>query len=327
MKPTILITRPNASAKFFQSNDRYWQMKNLDELTRKGCCDNHYYTGYVNRQDALRSIWTGGGEDILRQCRKAGVKLYLLWDEKEVRTVSQDGLPRDCTVLDAGWKACWHASTPAAGNKEFSTMDAYYRQVAEQVSQVIGEDTFIWINIPEAVVQKAGRTADLEDFDGLIGTLTESHPQASLAVTAVSGFGEGRKKKDGLAYSISQSHICFPLFLTDRKAGTELHSSDDLIALAMGQEIPGREYIICRNQQTKTAAVTDGRYKLVKAGKMEALFDLSYDDLEYNNLLEIFIYDRDRDCKMDKRQVYYYPAWQDVPLLRQRLSEILERCR
>lgn len=325
MQPIILITRPNASKKFFRSNGKYWRMPFIDEFSASSYCEKSYYTQFTNSKDALNSIWCANGIDIIQLCQQMRKKLLLIWDKKSLENIKTIHTESDYSsiVIDIGKVS--QNSKVVNKKLKFSSMVSYYDQVIKVIDDNINDETFIWVNIPEYVVKKAGYTADLEEFDRLVGFIRNKYPKTSLTITALNGFHEGRKEIDGLAFELSDSIIHIPLFSSfalNNHNDKELYSSEDLIPISLGLTPTPKKYVIC--QSKKSIAITDGRYKYIRTLTDEGIFDLLYDPHEYNSLMEIVIRDVDRDCIMDKRQVYYYPEWSIAKKKQDDLKDILD---
>ena len=67
-------------------------------------------------------------------------------------------------------------------------------------------------------------------------------------------------------------------------------------------------------QPNRRLAIIYGKWKYIYSnkGKKEELYDLEYDEKENVNLIGSYIYDVDRKLKTPKKELYFYPYWDDV---------------
>lgn len=63
------------------------------------------------------------------------------------------------------------------------------------------------------------------------------------------------------------------------------------------------------------------KYVYTKQTKKEELYDLEFDRNEEFSIMEDYVYDPDRKILAPSRELYYYPHWDALPEIRQKLRE------
>ena len=150
-----------------------------------------------------------------------------------------------------------------------------------------------------------------------------------IFISADHGNMNGHKGILGYGFHVYEHAIKIPL-ITPRKAGmvccNDLISNIDLDKIIFdGDKVPKREVIISDSAyyaqpNRKTVFLYENyRYIYNKASKTEELYDIVWDPNQSFNLIEDKCYDEDRKVVNISRELYFYPYWDKLPAIREKL--------
>ena len=94
-----------------------------------------------------------------------------------------------------------------------------------------------------------------------------------------------------------------------------------------GDMIPQREVVISDSayyaQPSRKTVFIYGKYHYIynKANKAEELYDIEWDPNQHFNLMQDTCFDPDRKVTNISRELYFYPYWDELPAIREKLRK------
>lgn len=180
---------------------------------------------------------------------------------------------------------------------------------------------FLWIHLPHVLLGRTSYGDDIDLFDDIVGHLRMRFDDECIFITADHGNMNGTKGKYGYGFDVYEPAIRIP-FITPRLENlTEVDfptSNRKLQDILIERIIPKDDYVLsdCAYfaQPHRKLAIIKDKYKYIysKSSYSEELYDLYYDETENINLLGKRCFDSDRKVTYNKKEVYFYPDWDEV---------------
>lgn len=203
-------------------------------------------------------------------------------------------------------------------------------KIEKIIQNILNNDKniFVWLHLPHVVSGRACYGADIDMYDKYVGMARKYFPDDCISLTTDHGNLNGFKGKLAYGFDVYEKVARIP-FVTPRigdyKEYTKNTSNVDLYSILFEKTLPEREFVYCdsayRAQRTRRLAIIYDHYKYIfnKRDNTEELYDLKYNPEENMNLIDDTIWDVDRKISISIREEYYYPEWDKLPLIREKM--------
>lgn len=360
-KQIVLISKEVVLPEYFEVyGGKYWKTPNINELAKKGTIFNRHYTSAPSTAMAFTAMLTGvepyltnrsdytqveefkQTKNIFNLFEEIGYKTHVLWSTnyKDIRfkytrcygenTVFHDQVKFNQSVgVHIPFK-------DAKLERSDETLDKTYKYILSVIDEACkDEKMYMWIHLPHVLEGRIGYGDDIDYVDKIVGYLREKVGDESIYVSADHGHLNLSKGKSTYGFDVYEKAIRIPL-ITPRIGGlTEVDfptSNSQLIDIIFRNKLEKREIVISDSayyaQPFRKIALIKGKYKLIYnklKGNFE-FYDVVWDPVEENNILEELKIDKDRQRKVVRDQIYFYPfkeeALESYQVLLKKFNEI-----
>lgn len=352
----VLLSKDALCAEYLPAyGNTYWKGKtpNMDELAAKGTVFTHYYTAAPSSAMAYLSMFTGKypyeqeikdwkpvlgpykGTTLFDKAYEMGYGCHIIWDEKWKQEAyrysecyGQHTTFHDMKEIRQGVGSHYIHEGFLAPNAEKSreTLERIENEISE-IAKTDGK-VFLWIHLPHVINGRVCYGSDMDLFDDVLGILRKYFADEHISISADHGNMNGHKGKLCYGFDVYEPAIRIPL-ITPRKEGKVVCEENvcnvDLYQLLFEDEIPAREVIYSDSayyaQTNRNLAVLWGKYRYIyhKKTGQEELFDIDWDPQQHFNLFSDWNYDTDRHVQTPSRELYFYPEWEKLPEIREKL--------
>lgn len=332
-----------------------WKGKtpNIDELANKGTVYENYYTAAPSSAMSYLSMFTGkypyqmemetyrpvnkqyDGITLFDRAYEMGYSCHILWDEEWV-------------VMAKRYSECYGKNTVFHNMKGIEQpvgshfvhegflqpnadlIDVTLNRIEEEIKKIVNDKpVFLWIHLPHVINGAISYGSDMDAFDQCIGIIRKYFSDENIVITADHGNMNGHKGKLCYGFDVYNPSIKIPL-ITPRKENTQVYqenvSSINMFDILFDTKLPpSPEFVYSDSayyvQKHRKLAVIYKDFKYIYNNKTdsEELYDLSYDPNEEFSLIDDFMYDVDRKVRTPSRELYFYPKWDDLPIIREKL--------
>ena len=332
---------------------------NLDELAEKGTIFRRHYCAAPSTVMAFYSMCTEQfahetdfqmyerchfqykGETIFTKLSDIGFEeCHIVWDEDWGFLPEYfDYFRNDVTIHNLDGfreRVSFHKKIQGVAKNDDIQALKTLKMVKDKLESLLNtnKSVFIWLHLPHVVRGRAGYGSDIDMFDKYIGMVRALVPDSCIAVTADHGNLNGFRGKLAYGFDVYEKAASIPL-ITPRIDNLDYYdgntSAVDMFSIIFKHVIPAREYIYCdtayRAQKHRKLAIIykDFKYIYSKRDGSEELYDLSYDTDENFSLISDSSYDIDRKLTVSSREEYYYPYWDNLPNIREKMRSEKER--
>lgn len=354
-KKSILLLTKDAQCKSYYPiyGNKYWKgkMPNLEELASKGTIFNRFYTAAPSSNMSYLSMFTMKypymhdikkyvylikdytGKTLFDLMKERGFVNHIIWDDawdpdiKYTRCYG-DSIIHSIHDLRQGVGCHYHHASPLIPNDEIAerTLENFISTVDSIASS--DEMIFLWCHLPHVLNGRVGYGGDMDLYDKYIGVFRKYFTDDNIFISADHGNMNGHKGKVCYGFDVYESSINIPLItprINDLEICNENISNIDLHKIILNRDIPKREIIISDSAyyaqpKRKTAFLLDNFvYIFNKATNEEELYDLEWDPYEEFSLISDVVYDSDRNTISLSSEYYFYPKWEQLPAIRNRM--------
>ncbi len=353
MNNYVLISKDALCTDYLPTyGNRRWHTPNIDSLASKGTVFYNHYTAAPSTVMSFFSAITGlygheteyemyerihdvyVGETLFTKLKNKGYRCHIIWgDIWEKLPEYFDCYRNDVTIhrVDSFKQGVGaHYIHDGVLRPDDEKKQSTFETVEKLVKSILDaeEDVFIWIHFPHVINGEVSYGSDIELFDKYVGMIRRYVSDDNISITADHGNMNGHKGKTCYGFDVYQPEIKIPLITPMIKGNKECRvstSSTDLYSLLFENEIPNREYVYSdtayRGQANRKLAIIYDKYKYIynKMSGTEELYDLDFDPTEEFSLIADTKYDTDRKIEVPSRELYYYPEWDKLPEIRERL--------
>lgn len=352
----VLISKDAFCASYLpQYGNTYWQGRtpNIDELACKGIVYNRFYTAAPSSAMSYLSMFTGkypyqqnissyvpldssySDDTLFDKANREGYETHIMWDESWMRTAYKFSL---CYGKNTKFHAMNelkqsvgpHFIHESALQRDDEKSRKTLQMIEEEIKTFADNKVFLWFHLPHVINGRVSYGSDVDLFDDVVGILRKYFSDDNIFISADHGNMNGQKGKLGYGFDVDEPAIKLPLITPVKNNSVDpdmVMCNIDLYELLFNKEIPKRELIYSDTayyaQPKRELAIICGKYKYVyhKFTKTESLFDLEWDPHEDFNLIQDNILDVDRGLTYPSREEYFYPYWDELPAVRQKLRE------
>lgn len=341
--------------------NKYWEgmTPNFNEMVEKGTLFTRFYTAAPSSAMAYMAMFTGkypyeqeikeyvplvqsySGKTLFDLAREKGFEGHVIWDEKWMTT---SYLHSRCygegTVFHplkdlrqgVGFHNPHEGVLVADKGKEEATLIMIEKEISEIVSR---GKVFVWFHLPHVINGRVGYGSDIDLHDRVLGIMRKYFDDSKIFISGDHGNMNGHKGKIGYGFDVNEAATRIPL-ITPRKNG--LRVCNDLISnidwdkiIFGGDTIPAREIIIsdCAYyaQLSRKTVFMYKQYRYIYnlRDRSEELYDIEWDPNENFNLIADETLDVDRHVMVKSRELYFYPHWDNLPAIREKLRDVKQR--
>ncbi len=332
--------------------NKYWHTPNIDELANKGTVFTNHYTAAPSTVMSFYSMVTGiyghetkyemyerihdvfQGETMFSKLKAKGYKCHIIWGDiwrvlpEYFDCYRNDVCIHEHSTFRQGVGA--HYTHEGFLKPDKAKIESTFSETLDMIKNILSEkdNVFLWVHFPHIINGEVAYGSDIELFDRYVGEIRKYVPDSCIAITADYGNMNGHKGKICYGHDVYQSAIKIPL-ITPRINGIKKYtnntSSTDLFSILFENKIPEHEFVYSdsayRAQKNRKLAIIWKHYIYIynKKTKVEELYDIDFDPTEEFSLIEDYIYDPDRKVNAPSRELYYYPNWDALPEIRNKM--------
>lgn len=355
-KNSILLLTKDAFCKAYFPcyGNFYWQGKtpNLDALVVKGTKFNNFITAAPSSNMSYLSMFTMkypytlpikdysplpenfSEETLFDKLKKLGFENHILWDEA-------------WAVMDLKFSRCYGTDTTFHNMPKFRQpvgckyphdklsnnevlAEEGLRELREELSKFCSSDkkVFLWCHLPHVLKGRKCYGSDLDLYDRYLAVFREYFSDDNIFISADHGNMNGLKGKLCYGFDVYEPSINIPL-ITPRLEGlrecSDPISNIDLYSLIVERTIPRKQFIYSDSayyaQPNRKLAVVYGKYRYIynKYTDTEELYDIEWDPNQNFNLMLDNYDDPDRHVSSPAIDYYFYPEWDNLPMVRETL--------
>ena len=340
-------------------NNKYWKTPNIDELAEKGTVFTKYYAAAGSTWMAMSAMMT---QRYTYQFENR--KTYTQVPKNEYPNIF-DRLHNEGWECHVIWNWDWHRdadmySGEFGENTVFHDLEVAqpcgshhknYRSRIERNDDLLKESLekiykeidsidyskkqFVFMHLPHVILGRRCYMDDIDVHDEIVGYVRKKVGDDSIYITSDHGHMNLNKGITGYGFDVYEPIISVPLItprINNLKTCDSLLSEINLWDIVFDKKIPENEYVLCDTayyaQPQRKLAVITKKYKYIftKEKCREELYDIEWDPNENFNILEEYIYEKDRGSWVTVNELYFYPyndiACKEIEKLRKIKDEI-----
>jgi len=187
---------------------------------------------------------------------------------------------------------------------------------------------FIWCHLPHVLNGRISYCDDIDLYDRYVGMFRSFFQDDYIFLSADHGNMNGLKGKIGYGFDVYDKTIRIP-FVSPRIDNLEVCNTQisniNVFELIFEHRIVESSITYSDSayyaQPNRKLAVIYGKYRYIfnkKTGN-EELYDVEWDPNQQFNLISDTVYDIDRKVSSPAREYYFYPHWNDLDEIRNKL--------
>lgn len=356
-KDSILLLTKDAQCKSYYPcyGNKYYKGKtpNMDELAIKGTIFNNCFTVAPSSAMSYLGMFTGkypyeqimktyvplnkpyNGKTLFDKANDLGFETHVYWDEHwyEMAYIFTQCYGKNTKIhylknLRQGVGPKYQRKNALNRNDEVAKKTL--EMVREEIEKLIKDDkkVFVWFHMPHVLNGRSGYADDIDLYDQYIGMFRLFFRDENIFISADHGNMNGVKGKLRYGFDVYDTAINIPLItprINNQSVCDTQIINKDFFDLIFNRKIIEHEFLISDStyyaQPHRKTAIIYGKYRYIynKASKTEELYDVEWDPNQNFNLISDWFYDTDRKQKSLSSELYFYPNWDDLPEIRQKL--------
>lgn len=362
-KGIIFITKDALCRDYLPTyGNKIWKTPNIDEIAKKGTVFNKHYTAAPSTVMSNMCMFTGkypheselshyylsnihySGESLWTKAEEKGYECHIMWDEawdsvfkvkERYYCYGENTVIHNMNNFRQGVGA--HYIHKEQLKNDDSKTSFVLRVVEDEIDAIIenaSKPVFLWLHVPHVIYGRIGYGTDIDVFDQIVGIARRKFNDDNIIISSDHGNMNGVKGKIGYGHDVYEPAIRIPLItprIDELVECNVLTSNIDISRLIFERKIVNRKYIYCDSTfyaqpNRKLAIVTeDFKYIYNKATHTEELYDLRTDLNENCNLISDTIFDIDRRVTTPLQELYFYPYWDELDLVRNNFRKIKDQ--
>lgn len=334
--------------------NKYWEGKtpNFDELAAKGTLYTHFYTAAPSSAMAYMAMFTGKypyehdimeyvpipkyrGTTLFDIARSKGYESHVIWDEKWMSTSYLHSMcygegtiihPLKNLRQGVGFHNQHDGYLMPSEEKEKATLTMIENEIKRITSS---GKVFVWFHLPHVINGRTGYGTDIDLHDRVLGIMRKYFDDSNIYISGDHGNMNGNKGKIGYGFDVYEPAVRIPL-ITPRKQNVKIFdgliSNIDWDKIIFGDDIiPARDLIIsdsayyAQSNRKTVFMYKNYRYIYNRFDKSEELYDIDWNPSQSFNLIRDEVWDVDRHVMVKSRELYFYPYWEELPEIREKL--------
>lgn len=356
-KDSILFLTKDALCKDYLPvyGNKYWKGKtpNMDELAAKGTVYNNFFTAAPSSSMSYLSMFTRKypyqqdiqkyvpllkpykGRSMFDEVHDMGFECHIIWDatwEKMAYEYTQC-YGNNTTIHDlaeikqpVGSHYLHEGKLERSKEKE----EMAFEKVRSEVEKITSSDkkVFIWCHLPHVLNGRISYCDDIDLYDRYIGMFRAYFKDDNIYLSADHGNMNGLKGKIGYGFDVYDKSIRIP-FISPRIDGLAECNTQivniNVFELIFKHQIVESSVTFSDSayyaQPNRKLAVVYGKYRYIynKKTRVEEFYDVEWDPCQQFNLISDTIYDVDRKVSSPACEYYFYPDWDKLPAIIEKL--------
>ena len=354
----LLLTKDAQCLSYFPCyGNKYYSGKtpNLDELVQKGTKFNNCFTVAPSSVMSYWGMFSGKypyelpmkaylpvkneykGVTLFDKANELGFETHVYWDEHwykmayiYTKCYGKNTQIHYLTGLRQGVGP--HYKRSEYIKRDDDTAMHALRMVRSEMDALVkqGRKIFVWFHLPHVLNGRTGYGDDIDLFDQYIGMFREYFDDSNIFISADHGNMNGSRGKLRYGFDVYDSAIRIPL-VTPRidnmeECDTQM-TNKDFFDLVFNRRVVTHEFLVVDStyyaQPRRKTAIVYGKYRYIynKQNKSEELYDIEWDPNQNFNLISDWYYDIDRNQKSLSREMFFYPEWDKLPDVREKLRK------
>ncbi len=337
--------------------NKFWEGKtpNLDELASKGTVFSNafsaapssamsYLTMFTRKYPYQQEIKTYvplvkpyEGQTLFDDAYDMGYDCHVVWDEHWIKLAERYSqcYGKHTTMhplegLRQGVGPNYKREKFLERNDELAEKTfLMFRDEIKKICQD-GKKVFLWCHLPHVLNGRISYGDDIDLYDRYIGFLRGFFDDSNIFISSDHGNMNGMRGKIRYGFDVYDPAIRIPLIaprINNLAHCEQQFCNIDFFDLIFKRVIPPREIIYsdCAYyaQPRRKLVVICGKYRYIynKASKTEELYDVEWDPHQDFNLMSDYVFDTDRKVESASRELYFYPSWNELPEIREKLRK------
>ena len=356
-KESILFLTKDALCKDYLPiyGNKYWKGKtpNIDELAAKGTLFNNFFTAAPSSSMSYLSMFTRKypyqqvfqayvplskpyeGRSLFDEVYEMGYECHIIWDatwEKMAYPYTQcygkNTVIHDLDEIKQPVGSHYLHEGVLSRSKEKE--EKAFEKVRLEVEQISKTDkkVFIWCHLPHVLNGRISYCDDIDLFDRYVGMFRSFFQDDYIFLSADHGNMNGLKGKIGYGFDVYDKSIRIP-FVSPRIDNLEVCnvqvSNINVFELIFQRKIVESPITFSDStyyaQPNRKLAVICGKYRYIynKKTNVEEFYDVDWDPYQQFNMISNMVYDIDRKVSSPSREYYFYPNWDGLPKIIEKL--------
>ena len=340
--------------------NEYWKgsTPNLDALIAKGTLYTRFYTAAPSSAMAYMAMFTGKypyeqnikeyvpliktyeGETLFDKARKRGFACHVIWDEKWMTTsylhsmcYGEETVIHPLKNLRQG--VGFHYQHEGHLEPSLEKEEATIKMIEEEIKSITSAGkVFVWFHLPHVINGRVGYGSDIDLHDRILGVMRKYFSDNNIYYSGDHGNMNGERNKIGYGFDVYEPAIKIPLITPKKENLSVCHDllcCIDWDKIIFSESIPKREYVISDSayyaQPKRKIAIHYKNYSYIynKKDNSEELYDLEWDPRQKFNLIAEETFDVDRNVWVKSRELYFYPHWDQLPEIRDKVRSLREQ--
>ena len=331
----------------------------MDELAKKGTVYNNFFTAapsssmsylsmfsrkYPYQQEIKQYVYLDKqypGKTLFDEAYEMGFECHVIWDatwEKMAygytRCYGDHTTIHDLAEIKQPVGSHYLHEGKLTRSKEKEEMA--FEKVKKEVDAISKTDrkVFIWCHLPHVLNGRISYCDDIDLYDRYIGMFRSFFQDEHIFLSADHGNMNGLKGKIGYGFDVYDKNIRIP-FVSPRIDNMEVCniqiSNINVYELIFNHQIVESPITFSDStyyaQPNRKLAVVFGKYRYIynKKTGVEELYDVEWDPNQQFSLISDTVYDIDRKVSSPACEYYFYPYWNDLPAIREKLRNEKDR--
>lgn len=335
--------------------NQYWkgQTPNMDELAAKGTLFTNAFTAAPSSAMSYLTMFTRKypyeqemqkyvplmkpyeGPTLFDEAYDMGFDCHVVWDEHWIKLAQRFS---ECYGKHTTMHPLNGLRQEVGLNSKRESFLVRNKQLENQAFEMFKNEiegitagdkkVFLWCHLPHVLNGRISYCDDVDLFDQYLGFLRQHFDDSNIVVSSDHGNMNGMRGKIRYGFDVYDPAIRIPLIaprIEDKAVYEEQFCNIDMFELLFGHRAVKREIIYsdCAYyaQPHRKLAVIYGKYRYIynKIDNTEELYDVDWDPHQDFNLMSDYCYDVDRKTEAISRELYFYPEWDKLPVIREHL--------
>lgn len=354
----LFLTKDALSIDYLpQYGNKYWKGKtpNLDELAAKGTVFTNAFTAAPSSAMSYLTMFTRKypyeqkiqtyvplvkpyeGQTLFDDAYDMGFDCHVVWDKHWIQLAERYSQCYGKHTTMHPLDGLRQGVGPNYRREHFLQRDdklaeQTFNMFQHEIEEICAGDkkVFLWCHLPHVLNGRVSYGDDIDLYDRYIGFLRQYFDDLSIFVSSDHGNMNGIKGKIRYGFDVYDKAIRIPLIsprINEMEVCDQQFCNIDFFELIFNRNIPEREIIFsdCAYyaQPRRKLAVVFGKFRYIynKATRTEELYDVEWDPHQDFNLMSDYVYDVDRKAEAISRELYFYPYWDELPAIREKLMK------
>lgn len=362
-KDSILLLTKDAQCKSYYPcyGNIFYSGKtpNMDELCANGTKFNNFFTVAPSSAMSYLGMFTGKypyelnfkeyvhlredyeGKTLFDRANEMGYETHVFWDEHwyEMAWVYSRCYGKKTQIhyikdLRQGVGPEYKRKERLQRNDKLAenTLNRFENEINKSIKK--GQKQFFWVHLPHVLNGRTGYGDDVDLYDKYIGCLRNYFDDSNIFISADHGNMNGIRGKLRYGFDVLDPAINIPLItprIEEMRECDGLTCNKDLFDIIFKRNIIVHDMIVVDSayygQPHRKTAIIHGKYRYIynKFTNTEELYDVEFDPNQNFNLISNIYKDEDRQCTSLAEELFFYPYWDELQDIREKLKAEKDR--